>query len=394
MSDIIVILRRGRVLLAHSTQRDANQPEWLDWQPAQEHAAEARLRCGTLEIAQVGRTHAVLLSRPLGSWGAHVGSNEHGVTIGCTFAVSKAPLAPIGLAGTDLVRLGLERAARAERAIDVMVELLQTHGQAPAEDRLRAAGHACFVVADPEQAFVLETAGSSWAVDQVRGTRALSGELSITGFADRHGDWLRTTLGGIGARQARARALGEHVATTRDLARVLRDHGQDRAWPRYGWLGAATPSICMHAGGLGLGQQTTGAWLSELRPSGSRHWATATAAPCASLFKPVLVGHPVELGPPPEPVADEHSLWWRHERFHRQLVRDPERLCGVFQAERDALEDEWLAATPPESGEAFAQADLLLGQWTERVRAAAASDRRPLVTRRAWRARNRDVHLG
>jgi hypothetical protein len=227
--------------------------------------------------------------------------------------------------------------------------------------------------------------------------------LSITGFADRHGDWLATTLNGLAARQARARALGERAKSIADLARVLRDHGQDRPWPRYGWLGTAamalpgagsgSSSICTHAGGLGAGLQTTAAWLSQLTRPDARHWATATAAPCTSLFKPVSVHRPIDLGPPPEPVADDRCLWWRHERFHRELMRDPERLASAFVPDRDATESAWLS-TPPDSAEAFAEADALLRRWTERVVALSGRDCRPSAAQRAWRARDRDARLG
>jgi secernin len=306
--------------------------------------------------------------------------------------VSSVPPGVVGLTGTDLVRLALERGTRAEHAVDVIVELLQRHGQAQAEHLAGESRHASFLVADPDQAFALETAGSCWAVDQVRTVRALSGGLSITGFADRHGHWLRATLGGAAARQARALSLGERAGSAADLARALRDHGPDRPWPSYGWLGGGASSICAHAAGLGIGLQTTGSWLAELGTARPRHWVTATAAPCTGLFKPVSVDCPIELGPAAAPWADEHSLWWRHERFHRKLMRDPKRLAQCFVAERDAIEATWLAA-PPESGEAFARADGLLRRWTERVTAVTIRDGRPMAARRAWRARDRDARL-
>jgi secernin len=102
---------------------------------------------------------------------------------------------------------------------------------------------------------------------------------------------------------------------------------------------------CMHGGGVIASSQTTASWVAELTPAGVRHWVTATAAPCTSLFKPVRVDQPLDLGPPPTDRADG-SLWWAHERFHRLVVQDPAAAAPHFAPERDALERQWLADPP------------------------------------------------
>jgi len=105
------------------------------------------------------------------------------------------------------------------------------------------------------------------------------------------------------------------------------------------------------------------------------------------LFKPVSVEDALELGPPPTDRADPRSLWWRHERLHRQVLRDPARLRPLFAAERDAIEARWRGA-PPESAAAFAEGDRALADWTARVAAAAGADTRPRAVRRYWRVRD------
>jgi hypothetical protein len=115
---------------------------------------------------------------------------------------------------------------------------------------------------------------------------------------------------------------------------------------------------------------------------------TGTAAPCTGLFKPVRVGEPLELGPAPTDRADPASLWWRHERLHRQVMRDPGRLGALIRPERDAVERRWLES-PPEPAAAFDEAARLLAGWTSRVEAEQAKDMRPRWVRGYWYRRER-----
>ena len=126
----------------------------------------------------------------------------------------------------------------------------------------------------------------------------------------------------------------------------IRDHGGGRVGPAYSRVSGGMGAPCVHAGGLVANSQTTGSWVAELRPGRAQHWVTATAAPCTSLFKPVVVDDPLDLGKEPADVYDEATLWWRHERFHRLVMRDPERAHALFAGERDALEAGWLAEPP------------------------------------------------
>ncbi len=111
---------------------------------------------------------------------------------------------------------------------------------------------------------------------------------------------------------------------------------------------------------------------------------TGTAAPCTSLFKPVAVDDPLEAIGSPGAVADNESLWWRHERLHRAVMRDPVRLGRAYFADRDAVEAAWLA-DPPEPSAAFAEAAQLEADWLERVLAETGGDVRPRFVRRFWR---------
>jgi dipeptidase len=60
----------------------------------------------------------------------------------------------------DLIRLALERADTARGALDVITDLLATHGQGGVCDLYypKANYHNSFIIADPDAAWVLETA--------------------------------------------------------------------------------------------------------------------------------------------------------------------------------------------------------------------------------------------
>jgi dipeptidase len=396
MCDTLVRVEAGRVLFAKNSDRDPNEAQLLDWQPRRAHASGARVRCTWIEIPEARETHAVLLSRPFWMWGAEVGANEHGVAIGNEAVFTREPYAPVGLTGMDLLRLALERAESAERAVALIGELLETHGQGGGcgHERRDFTYHNSFLIADPRGAFVLETAGAHWRAERVAGAYAISNALTLPPFAREHADALRGRVAGAAARRACTLAAAESARSLADLAAALRSHGPGAGHaPRWRWHNGALGAPCAHAGGRLASSQTTASWIAELTPAGVRHFVTATAAPCTALFKPVRIEAPLDLGAAPCDRFDAASLWWRHERLHRAVSRDAARLLPLFAAERDALEAQWLApGAEPAPAEAFAEAERRLAAWTARVeeaaRGASASDRRPAFVQRYWAKRD------
>ena len=390
MCDTLVIVRPDEILFAKNSDRDPNEAQFLDWQPRREHPAGSRLRCTWIEIPQVARTHAVLLSRPFWIWGAEMGTNEHGVVIGNEAVFTRQRYAVSGLTGMDLVRLALERAETAAAACEVITKLLDEHGQGGGcgLENPRFTYHNSFLVADSSGAYVLETAGRHWATERVSGSRSISNGLTIAGFAEEHSDSIKTSVSGCRLRRPRTQLLASQANGAADLFTILRDHGHDGALPTYSWINGGLTAPCVHGGGLLAAAQTTGSWVAVLRPGNHLHWVTGTSTPCTGLFKPVRVDVPVTIEQVPEKRADSESLWWRHERFSRRVMENPAALLPMFQKERDRLEERWLAE-PPDSDRAFAVADELLAEWSKAVFAQPTQDIRPWWVRRYWRRRNR-----
>lgn len=391
MCDTVVVVEPGRVLFAKNSDREPNEAQVLDWQPRRSHPPGARLHATWIEIDQVEETHAVLLSRPFWMWGAEIGTNEHGVTIGNEAVFTREPYQALGLTGMDLLRLALERSVDASEAVDVITALLERHGQGGGcgLEKRDLTYHNSFVVADPRRAYVLETAGRRWAIEEVTsGARSISNGLTIPGFAAQYSDRLRSRVSRCRQRRSITETAAGRATGVGDLMEALRDHGTGGWAPRYSPLTGAMGAPCVHPSGIAASSQTTASWVAELVPTGSSHWATATAAPCTGLFKPVSVTEPIDLGPPVSDRFDDRCLWWRHELLHRRALMDPERLIPRFAAERAEVEACWRAA-PPGSAEAFGEADRLLRSWTEAVLDGPTADRRPPWVRRYWQVRDR-----
>ena len=385
MCDSLVTITDDGVMFAKNSDRDPNEAQLLEWVGAADHQADDRAACTWIDIPQVARTHAVVISRPWWMWGAEMGANEHGVVIGNEAVFTKGPDGGKALLGMDLLRLGLERAATAEGAVSVIVELLERHGQGG------GCSYECpgftydnsFLVADRDGAFVLETAGRQWASEPVAGPgRSISNGLTIPAFAKAHADPLRSWVSSASVRHRATQAMASRAAGPADLMDALRSHGgaaSPRWSPVHGGLGAP----CVHAGGLVASSQTTSSWVSDLR-DGSRHWATGTSAPCTSLFKPVEVDVPVHTGPEPSNTFDGRTLWWRHELLHRSTMVAFSTLLPRYGYARNRTEARWIADPPP-SESAFRAADRLELRWFDDVGAARPGDTRPAWVRRAWR---------
>jgi len=380
MCDTFVAVRPHGVILAKNSDRDPNEAQVLEWIPARDHAAESQLHCTWTRIPQITRTHALVISRPYWMWGGEMGANEHGVAIGNEAVFARGELLPEGLLGMDLLRLGLERATTAAAASNLIQELLARHGQGgdAGYSRQGFSYHNSFLIADRTEAWLLESVGKESESRRISaGVCAISNELQSPRLR-RHAKRLHGLVARASRRQARTACLAASVQGAEDAIRVLADHGEGSTAPRFNRLNGALGAPCVHAGGWLAATQTTASWISVVSESGDQHWATGTSSPCLSLFRPVDLQRPRQLGTPTG-QRDTRSLWWRHEGIHRAA-----RVAGwappaSFHADRARVQAAILASR--EDG--WAMAEDFLERW-ENVSRQVGTQSSPRWLHRYW----------
>jgi secernin len=145
-------------------------------------------------------------------------------------------------------------------------DLLERHGQGGGcgYEKRSFTYHHSFIVADPTDAWVLETAGSLWATEQVRsGVRTISNGLTIPGFASEHRKWLETKVSACDIRTSLTAGLATGATGPGDLIATLRSHGSNR-WPRYNAINGTLSMPCMHGGGVAASSSSVARWVSDL----------------------------------------------------------------------------------------------------------------------------------
>lgn len=376
MCDTLVALppvtKNGTLIFAKNSDREPDEAHALLQVPHQKHG-EQTLKCTFIEIPQVEETYACILSKPFQMWGAEMGVNEHGVVIGneAVFTKVKIDKKNNGLTGMDLLRLALERSKTAEEAVNCITSLLEKYGQDACGGYRNKSFyyHNSFIVADGQNAWVLETAGRTWATEKVKEMRSISNKLSIDkpdqisreaiSFARRKGwskeseafsfqkaysDWFYTKMGRAAFRQSCTTILTlkqQGTITPAHAMQILQMHnieGESFKPSR-----ANTGSVCMHATNVFNPSSTTGSMVAEVRNNApATIWLTGTAHPCLSVYIPFYVNTPV-LHEFIQPTAKpDESLWWKAERLHRCISKDYQKRKSLIEPERKILQQSFL----------------------------------------------------
>jgi secernin len=247
----------------------------------------------------------------------------------------------------------LERARNAEEALDILIDLLTTHGQGGIADATRNEAYdSSFLIADPKHAFVLDTSGADFAAtrfargiaisnrftvgkDWTHGSPSLDAGEDFDRFADPDAPTASADAQLSASRAFLASQQGAGL-TPAATAAHLRGHGGD-PWE--------SPSICMHVPGGNVTAASLIAVLpSEIALGAPLRAYVALGSPCVSIYVPAF---PRSVAGPPPFVPFELSneaLWRAADTLRRQVEADPEAL-GAIREVLDPVEHElWFEA--------------------------------------------------
>ena len=149
----------GNVIFGKNSDRLSNEVQLITHKPRMRYSKGEKVECTHISIPQVTETAEILMSQPYWMFGCEMGCNENNVVIGNEAIPSKEPVMEKGLLGMDILRLGLERGKTAKEALDIIISLLEKHGQGGAHNLKGMNYSNSFIVADPIEAFVIEAVG-------------------------------------------------------------------------------------------------------------------------------------------------------------------------------------------------------------------------------------------
>lgn len=367
------ITKNKSIIFGKNSDREPNEAQAIVRFPRRKNT-EKTVQCTFVEIPQVTESYEVILSKPFQMWGAEMGVNEFGVTIGneAIFTKVKSDKSNNALTGMDLLRLALERSRTAPEALNCITDLLKIYGQdaCGGYENKDFFYHNSFIIADKEEALILETSGREWVAKKVKDYGSISNGLTIgqdydlisenaisfaqekgwhkTGnfnFQKSYSDPLMSWASGCKTRQKTTmEGTSNEGFTVKSAIELLSSHhlpDQDFAPNK-----ATTGDVCMHATSIFNPSHTVGSMIVEIRKyKPTTIWLTGTSNPCLSIYKPFFLGNNGVLNETfqaPEGKFDRKTLWWIAERLHRLGNLNYTKLKDIINPERKQIQEDFL----------------------------------------------------
>ncbi len=249
-------------------------------------------------IPKFENKYSAIISRPAWIWGAEMGINEVGVSIGNEAVFPKIKIEEKALLGMDILRLALHNSKTAKEALNFIIHIIETYKQGGDASYAGKSIKYCnsFLIKDDFDAYKLETAGKHWAYKKISKYDSISNSYSITGdydkcdenskgknFKKEYENKIITFFAqGNLRRNYTFSHLKEKEINLAEIKAILRSHISPQNRKKNGMK-----SICMHSGKL-IKSDTTASLIIDYKKGKRIIWFTASSYPCLSLFKPLV----------------------------------------------------------------------------------------------------------
>lgn len=360
MCDCFYLPLDGTTYFGKNSDRNPDEPQAL--RLIQKRQAKPATSFGnrSYEVPDLGL--AMALSCPTWMPGAEMGVNSAGVAIGNEAVFSRFKADPNGPLGMDYVRAALTGADSAEKALAIIIELTEKHGQGGIGSyKGKLVYNNSYMIVGRDGAYILETAQRRWAWKKITPiAAAISNSYTITNDFKRLDKETRKAIapvneqmacldesdaGRLGKKEsfkayvedrfmslfsagdARRRALkamlpaAAELGTKKAVMAILRAHNapdpEKPSRPR---------NICNHDKDI-MGNPSTASMLVEYKDSRTMLWFTGASYACVNLFKPVLL------------LEDEFIPLWQDYDYN-----DGSDHAEYWQARRLASKNVWKKA--------------------------------------------------
>ncbi|TXT50168.1 MAG: peptidase U34 [Spirochaetes bacterium] len=335
-----------------------------------------------------GPSLAFALSKPSWMTGGEMGINEAGVAMGNEAVFSKYKPAKDGVLGMEILRKALARERTAKEALEFICAFVETHDQGGNGAYKGSLYYDnSYLIADPNEAYVLETAGRRWAWRAAAPRDAISNCYCIQEDYKRLDVQTRKEIAPVNERAAcsdeadpgrkgekesfkahvenpfylrfskaeirRSHALSllselkapkaQASSLTLPFFDILRSHGNFDPRARFF---KNMESLCVHEGLLPPVSASTASMAVQYKgQSGAVLWFSGTSYPCISLYKPLLLAggtfYPLWKAYSYVEGAEAATAYW--QRFRDWTVRSkaggPKCLDQAFKAARDQAQE-------------------------------------------------------
>lgn len=358
-----------------NSDRNAAEAQALRIVPRRSPGDSVRIGSRTLALRDAG--HCLAISCPTWMSGAEMGVNGAGVAIGNEAVFSRFKPSPDGVLGMEFLRAALMSASSAEEALACLIDLTERYDQGGnGAYKGRLVYNNTYLIAGPDGAYVLETAGKRWAWKHAEGPVAISNSYSLTDDYKRVDAATRKAIAVVNERMA---CLDEADAGRLSDKGSWKEYVQERLYSRFSagdtrrravsaLLGPAAEAgsraaalavlrahavsdpqlpgrprnVCSHDGDI-MGNPTTASMLVEypvVTPGQQDRmvlWFTGASYACSNLFKPVLLSGgeftPLWTDYDYAEGADGGESYWRARRESTRRVRRAPRVADARSAE-------------------------------------------------------------